>query len=112
MKKTYTTNEKKVLMIIGYVFLKINKDVYNKTYEILNKLGIIDVTYTKHIFKKDNVEVTLHRPGLFIGKKGSIIYAIAKEISNELNKKVTVTVKEDDITNFLYLMDPRDFGYY
>lgn len=67
-------------------------------------------TYTYYItsfrvFQKKEgitIDLRLHRPGYFIGAKGSNIALIRKHMSSSLNQKVEINLIEEDMFSTCY----------
>ncbi len=101
-----TDNELKVNAIasqIGFYYFEnsigfnLNARINNSTLTI-QSLGITDITYENNI-----VTITLHHPGLLIGKAGRNIDALTKYIKEHLNFDFTeIKLIENKFFNYLY----------
>jgi len=58
-------------------------------------LGIHKIK-VKSSSNKVNITITLERPGLIIGKKGSTIDALKEHLENVLSKKVVIHIEDFD----------------
>ena len=121
MRKEYSTVERMLLSCIGWYFVVTNDNNYDEAYKSLNNLGIHDIKYIKkkrfsfnNKRKRDEVIVTLERPGLFIGSKGSTIEGIKETILKYNIEKIdpdfVIMLRESIIANFLYPVDYTDYG--
>lgn len=73
---------------------------YEANIYILN-FGITKVE-SKELKNEIVVTVTLERPGVFIGKGGSVIDKLSAGLSEELGKKVRIDLEESQLWKKLY----------
>jgi len=93
--KTYKESRlvNKIATEIGYGFLKFYQRDLAQTYAILDQLQITDLK-VKKTRKKITIQITLYRPGIFIGAGGLVIQFITDFIK-ENNNGIDVEIKED-----------------
>jgi len=101
-----TDKEKRVLMDIGNYFLSLEletkeyDEALNSTYRLLNTLNITDIR-TIGVLK---YEITMCRPGLFIGSRGSIIDGICKSLG------IKIDIKENIAAGLVYPLDITQYS--
>lgn len=89
----YSNKVKAIAKEIGLFFLEESDRDYDKAREQIIKLGISDLK----ILENGRISITLLRPGLLIGKRGSRIDALSKYIGNGVH----IIEEEDPIIGYI-----------
>ena len=99
MKTTYTEFEQKLLRTFGYIVLRHLEGDYGKTTELLYSMGITNAEYSE---ESKTLTIVLQRPGIIIGKQGSLIEHIIEEFRKELKEdNFTINIKETTLYAFI-----------
>lgn len=112
----------KILSDIGFAIYEYTNQDFKKTYEIINPMGITNIIIKKESLlshsisdiinsrSRYNIYIEMHRPGIFIGKKGELIDKIKEYLYKRLNaSNINIYVFESDIYPHLYAFDCRQF---
>lgn len=97
--------EERILMEIGHYFLgeelktKSTDEAFIDTYNFLNAVNITDIK----VIGKNKYEITLCRPGLFIGSKGRTIDGISEKLG------IKIELKENKLAGLVYPLDYRNY---
>jgi len=114
--KTYKESRlvNKIATEIGYGFLKFYQRDLAQTYAILDQLQITDLK-VKKTRKKITIQITLYRPGIFIGAGGLVIQFITdfiKENNNGIDVEINLKETPSWIISLypLTMADINDIG--
>ena len=74
-------------------------------------MGITNIEYKKKLFSfKNEIYISLSRPGILIGKKGECINFLNNQLSEYFKKKVTIYLIEDPLFSHLTFFEYREAG--
>lgn len=93
-----TTEVKEIAQRIGQFFLERNSYDYNKTARFLESMRITEI-----LVRDKEITIKLSRPGLIIGRKGTVIDALSKY----LNMHVRIEEVQQHLYDFLV---PHDYS--
>lgn len=112
----------KILVYIGFAIYEYTNQDCKKTYETIHSIGITNIILKKESLlshsisdiinsrSRYNIYIEMHRPGIFIGKKGELIDKIKEYLYKRLNaSNINIYVFESDIYPHLYAFDCRQF---
>lgn len=73
------------------------RETFNKTYKEIDSYGITRIEMDGYI-----VIITLKRPGVFIGVRGSNINYISEHLKKEIDERLVIHIKEEKYLDYLY----------
>lgn len=79
---------------------------YNNTHKRIHDLKITRIEWND---ATKEVAITLHRPGVLIGRRGEDIEKLTKYLKRNVHDKVKIKVIEDHLENYLYPIDLSDY---
>ena len=90
--------EKTLIRHLSYGIYEYCKLDEKKATEMLYYMQITSVRLEKQFFcNKDKLWITLHRPGILIGPKGTTIEFLTKYINDNIKKDIVIHIEEDDL---------------
>jgi len=93
---TLTSIEKKILWQISFYLAEHHQEKVITKY-LIDYIGIKNIR-----FKRNKLHLELIRPGIFIGKKGSLIKEIEDMLKEKFERNIKIHVYESKIENNYY----------